>query len=296
MREITVKGHAKINLGLDVTGLREDGYHLVRMIMQSVDVCDTITLTKKPEAGISLSLNVPGLAADSTNLAWRAAELLMQEFSVAEGIDIRLEKRIPMAAGLAGGSADAAAVLRGVNELFSLGLTKEELCARAVRLGADIPFCVMEGTMLSEGIGEILTELPPMPACTILLAKPGIDVPTGGVYRALDALSGYAHPDISGQIRALEAGDLDDLAAKMGNVLELVTVRDHPVIARIREIMMEQGAVGAMMSGSGPTVFGLFAQDEDAQRACSILETEGLASDLFLTVPYQNGGSVHGRR
>ena len=281
-----LKARAKINLSLDVVGRRPDGYHLVRMVMQTVDVCDTLVLQKKDFAGISLACDAPGVPADSRNLAWKAAELLMQEFGVRDGVSILLKKRIPSAAGLAGGSADAACVLKGVNELFGFGLTEEELCRRAVKLGADVPYCIMGGTALSEGIGEVLTKLPPVPDCRILLAKPEDSVPTGQVYHDLDLLESYPHPDVDGQIRAIREGDLDGIVRTMGNVLELVTIPHHPAVAELIQIMERNGAEGARMSGSGPTVFGIFRREEDARMAYEELEKSGLAKDVFLTRPY----------
>ncbi|MGN0363817.1 MAG: 4-(cytidine 5'-diphospho)-2-C-methyl-D-erythritol kinase [Bilifractor sp.] len=287
-----VTARAKINLSLDVTGRRPDGYHLVRMVMQTVDVCDTLILEKKETEGIELYCDTPEIPTDSRNLAWKAADLLMREFHIAEGIRITLQKRIPSAAGLAGGSADAAAVLRGMNRLFALGLSGEALCSRAVHLGADVPYCVMGGTVLSEGIGEVLTKLPPLPDCYIVLAKPEDAVSTKQVYTDLDRLPAFHHPDVDGQVQAIRAGDLKGAVLRMENVLELVTVPEHPATAALLQIIRESGAAGARMSGSGPSVFGIFFKEEDARRAYSELEKCPLAKDIFLTRPCHDPGQL----
>ncbi len=283
---------AKINLSLDVVGKRQDGYHLVRMVMQTVDVCDTLIIKEKDSAGIALACDAPGVPTDSRNLVWKAADLLLQEFRIERGVSILLKKRIPSAAGLAGGSADAACALKGVNELFGLGLSEKELCVRAVGLGADVPYCIMGGTALSEGIGEVLTKLPAVPDCHIVLAKPGDSVPTGEVYQDLDLLRSYPHPDVDGQVRAIREGNLDEIISRMGNVLELVTIPRHPAVAELIQIMERNGAEGARMSGSGPTVFGIFRREKDARLACGELERSGLAKDVFLTRPYPGTGSM----
>ena len=281
-----IQAYAKINLSLDVTGRRPDGYHLVRMIMQSISLHDTLFLERSVRPGIRLQVEGnDSIPCGPENLVWRAAEAMISRCRIPDGVDIRLVKRIPSAAGLAGGSTDAAAGFRGLNELWRAGLSAEELCAMGLTLGADIPFCIRGGTMLSEGIGEVLTELPPLPDCRIVLAKPAFDVPTGGVYRALDALADYPHPDIDGQIRALAKGSLEETAAAMGNVLELVTVPAHPEIAALKEILSGTGAAGVMMSGSGPTVFGLYLREEDAQRTCRILKEKNGTADVFAAVP-----------
>lgn len=289
MRSVVLKARAKINLGLDVVGKREDGYHLVRMVMQSLKLYDRLEMQIVPEGEIRIRSNLSFLPTDSSNLIWKAADMLRQEFQIREGVSVDLDKRIPVAAGMAGGSADAAAVLVGMNRLFRLNLSREDLMARGLKLGADVPFCVMRGTALSEGIGEKLTELPPMPSCKIVVAKPGVSVSTKGTYAALDQLEGWKHPDIDGVIRALEQGSLRDIADCMGNVLELVTAPGCPAIAEIERVLREQGAEGAMMSGSGPTVFGIFREEEKARRACSAVRKSGAARQVYLTEPFQNG-------
>ena len=283
---VTLEARAKINLTLDVTGVRDDGYHLVRMIMQSVKLHDTVSLTAREEPGLTLRTDSPAAPADSSNLMWRAAELLMQKCGISQGLDMELQKRIPVAAGMAGGSTDAAAVFVGMNELFSLGLSREDLMRMALPLGADIPYCIMSGTALSEGIGEILTPLPPMPACTILVARPDIEVSTGSVYRALDARPIARHPDTERALQALREQSLTDLAACMENVLEEVTAAEQPVITEIRACMLDAGAEGARMSGSGPTVFGLYKERSAAEAALEKVRESGLASFVCLTEPF----------
>lgn len=283
MRELKLKARAKINLGLDVLRKREDGYHEVRMIMHTVSLCDHITLSALSGEQIRLITNRAHLPANEGNLAYRAAKLLMDEFHPGRGVEIRLSKHIPIAAGLAGGSSDAAAALVGVNQLFGLHLSKNALMERGVKLGADVPYCILRGTALAEGIGEKLTPLPALPPCHILIAKPKIHVSTKFVYGnlRLDALK--EHPDIDGQIDALKKGDLRALAERMGNVLETVTVPEYPVIARLKEQMMRCGALNAMMSGSGPTVFGIFAQEAQARQAYRALKNSEEARQVFLT-------------
>ena len=282
MREIKLKARAKINLGLDVVRKREDGYHEVRMIMQMINLYDKITLRRITEPGIRVTTNLPYLPVNEDNLVYRAAKLLMDEFQVTEGVEIELQKYIPVAAGMAGGSSDAAAVMVGVNRIFHLGLTKKQLMERGVKIGADVPFCIMRGTALAEGIGEVLTPLPAMPHCSLVIAKPKIHVSTKFVYGNLKAGELKEHPDIDGQVQALREGSLEQLVAKMGNVLETVTVPAYPVIDEIKKTMMKNDAMGAMMSGSGPTVFGVFEREDRAQEVCRLLKKEGAAKQVYL--------------
>ena len=282
MREIKLKARAKINLGLDVVRKREDGYHEVRMIMQMINLYDRITLRRSTEPGIRVTTNLPYLPVNEDNLVYRAAKLLMEEFKVTVGAEIELQKYIPVVAGMAGGSSDAAAVMVGVNRIFHLGLTKKQLMERGVKIGADVPFCIMRGTALAEGIGEVLTPLPAMPHCSLVIAKPKIHVSTKFVYGNLKASELKEHPDIDGQVQALREGSLEQLVAKMGNVLETVTVPAYPVIDEIKRTMLKNDAMGAMMSGSGPTVFGIFEREERAQEVCRLLKKEGAAKQVYL--------------
>ena len=257
-----IKAYAKINLGLDVLGRRPDGYHEVRMIMQTVDLYDTVSL-EKTEGGITLTVTLlgkeeaypAGIVPDNEeNLAYKAAKLIKDTYEIEEGVRIHLQKRIPAAAGMAGGSTDAAAVLRGMNRLFGLKLSPGELERLGVRLGADVPYCVRGGTVLAEGIGEKLTGLRDAPNCVLLIAK-----------------------------KAIEEGSLDGILRCMGNVLQSVTEREYPVIGRLKEQMEAAGAKKALMSGSGPTVFGIFTEEEKARKACETLQAENGAGQIFLT-------------
>lgn len=286
MNVIHIKALAKINLGLDVTGTREDGYHLVRMIMQTIDLFDWVTIRAGRQDGIHLSTNLNFLPTDEHNIAYQAALLLKEDFPQIGGVELRIHKCIPVAAGMAGGSTNAAAVLYGMNKLYQLGLTMKQLMEYGLRLGADVPYCLLRGTALAEGIGEELTRLAPMPDCYILIAKPPVSVSTKLVYQALDALAEPPHPPIDAQIADLENQDLHALAAHMGNVLEHVTVPMHPEITRIKELMTDHGAIGAMMSGSGPTVFGIFAEEGQAYEAKERLRGSNLARQVYVTRPY----------
>ena len=302
IKHLSLKAYGKINLGLDVLRRREDGYYDVRMIMQTVGIFDRVDLIWKEEPGIQVETNLYYLPTNENNLVYKAAKLLMDEFQVQEGLLIRLRKFIPVAAGMAGGSSDAAAVLFGVNKMFRLGLTTEELMQRGVKIGADVPYCILRGTALSEGIGEVLTSLPPVPQCQVLVAKPGINVSTKFVYENLHAndLRPEQHPDIDGMIRAIKAQDLQGIADKLGNVLETVTVKEYPVIQEIKDKMVEFGAIGSLMSGSGPTVFGLFTNPKAAQQAYEELrygESSGLAKQVYLTNFYnQKEENNHGKQ
>lgn len=283
MDRIQLKALGKINLGLDVLGRRPNGYHDVRMVMQTVYLYDQIVIEKTKEPGISLKTNLFYLPVNENNLAYRAAKMLQDEFHLPGGVHISLEKHIPVAAGMAGGSSNAAAVLYGMNRLYQLGLTDQELMDRGVKLGADVPYCIMRGTVLAEGIGEELTPLPAMPKCHVLLAKPPISVSTQRVYEKLDALEVAVHPDIDGILQGLEAGDLKKIAGSMGNVLENVTVTDYPEIERIKDVMKKEGALNAMMSGSGPTVFGIYEDKILARKAAARIREEQLAKQVHVT-------------
>ena len=301
IRHLELKAYGKINLGLDVVRRREDGYHEVRMIMQTVRVYDAIELNRTEEEGIRLSTNLYYLPDNENNLGYRAAKLLMDEFGIRDGVEIKMKKFIPVAAGMAGGSSDAAAVLFGINKMFGLGLSKQELMERGVRLGADVPYCIMRGTALSEGIGEILTPLPPMPQCRVLIAKPSVSVSTKHVYENLNlpSLGAEAHPDIDAMRAAIEKKDLSGVVSQLGNVLETVTIPENPVIQTLKDNMMEMGADGSLMSGSGPTVFGLFTNQTAAQAAYEELRygsSQDLAKQVYLTSFYNRKGHADGEQ
>lgn len=286
--DISLKALAKINLGLDVVRRREDGYHEVRMIMQTIHLYDRLDIKRTQEPGIQIQTNLSFLPVNENNLIYKAAKLLMDEFSITDGVSVKLDKRIPVAAGMAGGSTDAAAMLIGVNRLFSLGLTKRQLMERGVQIGADVPYCIMRGTALAEGIGEELSPLPPMVKCPVLIAKPSISVSTKFVYQNLKLDDTTIHPDIDRLIDDIKAKNLHDIAAHMGNVLETVTIPNYPVIDEIKKHMLSNGAVGAMMSGSGPTVFGLFDDEDTAKKAYKAMRSSHLARQVYLTSVYNN--------
>ena len=288
MKKIRLKAMAKINLGLDVVRKREDGYHEVRMIMQTIRMYDQIELEPTEAPGIRVSTNLNYLPTNEDNLVYKAAKLLMDEFDVKKGLNIGLRKFIPVAAGMAGGSSDAAAVMVGVNRLFHLNLSQKELMERGVKIGADVPYCILRGTALAEGIGEKLTHLPPAPAGYVLIAKPGIHVSTKFVYTNLKANELESHPDIDGQIQAIRSGDLKKVAELCGNVLETVTIPTYPVIEEIKDVMKKGGALNACMSGSGPTVFGLFDDREKAKAVYENLYGGELAKQVYLTTFFNN--------
>ena len=283
MDSIRLKARAKINLGLDVLGKREDGYHEVRMVMQTIGIYDRLILTKIPEEAICITSNLAFLPVNENNLIYKAIKLLKDEYHFPGGVSVDLNKFIPVAAGMAGGSTDAASTMFGVNRLFGLNLSMGKMMELGVRLGADVPYCVMRGTALAEGIGEKLTRITPVPHMWILIAKPQINVSTRLVYEQLDMGGIQKHPDIDGIIRAIEAQDVVRIAQSMGNVLENVTVPLYPVIETIKQDMLSHGAINAMMSGSGPTVFGIFP-DEQTTLACqAFLKKKGDARQVYIT-------------
>ena len=300
---ISRKAYAKVNLGLDIVGRREDGYHLVRMVMQTLDIYDELTFEKIDNPGIRISLTEPSGGSDGSadssvkpgstlslgedNLIYKAASIIAGKTGYKGGIDITLSKNIPIAAGMAGGSSDCAATLIGVNDLLSAGLSEKELMDIGVGLGADVPYCIMGGTALSEGIGEVLTRLSPLPECVFVVAKPGISVSTGEAYGGYDEMFGRGdeiiHPDIDGQVEALKNGDLKGVTDRFLNVLEYVTAANHQEIGRLEDIMKTNGAMNAVMSGSGPTGFGAFDSRDKAEKAAAAIRAEGLAAQLFVT-------------
>ena len=288
MDEIKLKALAKINLGLDVVRRREDGYHEVRMVMQTIHLYDQLLIQKSETPGIQIHSNLSFLPVNENNLVYKAGKLLMDEFDIHTGVSVELNKRIPVAAGMAGGSTDAAAMLYGMNQLFGLKLKRKDLMERGVQIGADVPYCIMRGTTLAEGIGEKLSSLPPMVKCPVLIAKPAVSVSTKFVYQNLKLNEQTPHPDIDALITDIRNSDLDNICADMGNVLETVTIPNYPVIAQIKEQMLKSGAKASMMSGSGPTVFGLFGDEETARRARAEMKASGLAKQVYLTSIYNN--------
>lgn len=282
---VTVEANAKINLTLDILGKRPDGFHEVAMVMQTIGLHDTLVM-EKTERDIELSINVPWLKADEKNLAWRAAELIRQEYGLEGGVCIELTKRIPVAAGLAGGSADAAAVLKGMNDLYGLQLDEEKLCELGARLGSDIPFCIMGGTMLATGRGEVLTRLSDMPETWVVLAKPRISVSTAWAYQNYDEQGAERHPDNEAIKQAIDRGNRKAVAGLLCNVLESVTIKKYDVIAEYKQMMLDKGAMASMMSGSGPTVFGLAKSREQAEAIADVLR-QNTNADVFVTRTFQ---------
>ncbi len=286
MNSIKLKAHAKINLGLDVVRKREDGYHEVRMIMQTIGLYDKLTITRTNNTSIVMNTNLHYLPTDESNLVYKAVSLIRSEFQIEQGVYVNLEKKIPVAAGMAGGSSDAATALYGMNRLFSLNLTKADLMKLGLKLGADVPYCIMRGTALSEGIGEVLTPLPPFPECNVLIVKPGISVSTKYVYENLKLDENTKHPDIDSIIHSIRKKDLYGAVNLFSNVLEIVTEKEYPVIRDIKTKMLELGAVGSLMSGSGPTVFGLFDDIKKAEKAFYQFKISDLGKQVFLTDLY----------
>ena len=286
--KFSLNSNGKINIGLNITGKREDGYHEVRMVMQTIHLYDRVEIKKTRSPHIHVETNLYYLPVNEDNLVYRAAKLMKDEFQIKEGVRIVLQKFIPVAAGLAGGSSDAAAVLVGMNRIFNLGLKQNKLMELGLKIGADVPFCIMRGTALAEGIGEKLTALPPMPKCPVLIAKPAISVSTKAVYEGLKLYDGMEHPDIDGVMEGIQQKDLKGVASHMGNILETVTIPMYPVIEDIKKLMLENGALNAMMSGSGPTVFGLFPNEKEIRRAYEALKQSGLAKNVYTSDIHNN--------
>lgn len=282
MDSYQIKAFAKINLGLDVVRRLENGYHEVKMVMQTVGIYDELTLTRTQE-GITVTTDHEELPTDDNNLIYKAAKIMMEEYHIPSGIHIHLKKNIPVAAGMAGGSTDAAATFKGINRMFDLDCTLEELMRLGVRVGADVPYCVLGGTALAEGIGEKLTSLNPAPDCYVLVVKPDISVSTKEVYEHLDAEGITQHPDIDGMVEAIWEESLQGILDRMGNVLENVTVEKYPVIDLLKRRLRELGALNSLMSGSGPTVFGIFINERIAREAFEQMKAENPQCRVFLT-------------
>lgn len=283
MEKIELKAYGKINLGLDVIRKRPDGYHDLDMIMQMVDVYDDIVITKNKTGKIEVKTDTAVLSNGKDNLAYMAAKMLMDEFKIKDGVNIYINKRIPIAGGMAGGSSDCATTLMGINQLFELGLSKEELMERGVKLGADVPYCVLGGTAIARGIGEVLTPLSAPVDCHVIIAKPPVSVSTAYVYGHIKPLEITKRPDIEAMAQSIKDGDLKKMASLIYNVMEDVTVVEYPIISEIKQVMLDNGALNSIMSGSGPTVFGLFDDKEKAQQCVKTLEEKGLTQQLYLT-------------
>jgi 4-diphosphocytidyl-2-C-methyl-D-erythritol kinase len=266
MMKILEKASAKINLSLDVKHKRDDGYHEVEMVMTMVDLADHLEIHELPEDKIIISSQSGYIPLDEKNLAFQAAKLLKDRYHVRQGVYIHLDKKIPVAAGLAGGSSDAAATLRGLNRMWRLELPDEELQRLGAVLGSDVPFCVTGGTALATGRGELLRAIEAPPPCWIILAKPPINVSTSDIYSKLKAKQIKAHPDTDALLEAIRTKNLGLLCRSMGNVLEEVTLELYPVVLHLKQCMEHLGAEGVLMSGSGPTVFGIVSKEAKAHR------------------------------
>ncbi|QKG83075.1 4-(cytidine 5'-diphospho)-2-C-methyl-D-erythritol kinase [Kroppenstedtia pulmonis] len=263
--DISIKAPAKINLTLDVLHKRADGYHELEMVMTTIDLADRIDLTETT-GGIQLESTSGFVPFDERNLAYQAAVMVKERLGIKKGVHILIHKHIPVAAGLAGGSSDAAATLIGLNRLWNLGLSREELAKWGLELGSDVPFCVLGGTAIARGRGENLTPVPPPPPCWVILAKPSHGVSTAEVFGALKLDQVSHRPNLKGMIQALESKDFDAVCGHLDNVLEDVTIPAYPKVARLKERMAAFGAQGVLMSGSGPTVFGLINRESVAKR------------------------------
>ncbi len=281
-----LNAYAKVNLGLDVLGKRPDGYHEVRMVMQTVRLYDRIIMERNDSGRITLETNLPYLPTNEKNLVYRAIDTIRREYAVPDGVHAVITKHIPVAAGMAGGSSDAAAALVGMNQMFRLHITQNKLLEYGAALGADIPYCIMRGTALSEGIGEILSPLPPIPNCWFLIVKPNFSMSTRFVYEHLTLDASTVHPDIEGMVRAVGDGDLTGITDRMGNVLEQVTREHFPAIKEIKDILKENGALNALMSGSGPTVYGIYTSREKAKRAAGCCQQHPQVRQTVIVRPF----------
>ena len=282
MNKVSLRAYAKINLGLDVLRRLENGYHEVRMVMQSIDLYDKINIYKLKTDEIKITTNLGFLPTGPDNLVYKVAADLKERFNITSGVSIDLYKFIPVSAGLAGGSTDAAAVLKGMNQMFDLKLSTKELMEIGAKYGADIPYCIMSGTALAEGIGEKLTPLNPCPSCYVVIGKPGISVSTKFVYQNLKLTEDMVHPDIDGIISSINAQDIYGVADRLSNVLETVTESAYPIISEIKSTMVKEGALNAIMSGSGPTVFGLFDDLEKANHCKEVIWKNNLTRNTYV--------------
>ena len=292
MKELSVKAYAKVNLALDVLGKRDDGYHNVKMVMQNIGLFDDLTYIYDEEKTdnadgftIGITTDNDNIPTDERNLIYKAIKYIFEKYNIKGSMSVVLKKNIPVEAGMAGGSTDCAASIKAVNELCELGLNIQDMMDIGVKLGADVPYCILAKTAISEGIGEVLTEIKSLPDCHILVAKPPVSVSTGMVYNNLKCDELISHPDVDGMVEALREGNLQDVADKMENVLETVTVKLHPEISDIKKIMISMGALNAIMSGSGPTVFGLYNDEEEAKAAKAYILKKGYTQEVYITKP-----------
>lgn len=283
MDKLQLKAYGKINLALDVLRKREDGYHDLDMIMQMVDVYDDIIIEKNNNKDIVVKTDKAVLSNGKDNLAYMAAKTLMDEFGISQGVVITINKRTPIAGGMAGGSSDCATTMIGINQMFNLGLDKKALMERGVKLGADVPYCILGGTAIARGIGEVLTPLKTPPQCHVIIAKPPVSVSTAFVYGHIRPNQIKKHPDVEKMVEAINNQDLKMLASLLSNVMEEVTIPEYPIIQDIKEVMLENGALNSIMSGSGPTAFGLYDDKESAEKTVELLKEKKLTEQLYLT-------------
>ena len=293
MKSINLKAYGKINLSLDITGRREDGYHLVRMVMQTVDIYDKLYMEKTEDGNISMEINIPFVPCDSSNIVYKAIDLIRKEYNIKEGIHVKLFKAIPVSAGMGGGSADAAAALKGMNRLFSLRMSGAKLREYAARLGADVPYLVDGGTCLAEGIGEILTPIEGIPSCKLIIVKPKASASTKHVYTKYDEAERTYHPDVDGMVEAIKDGDLNKMCSLLGNVLEEVTAGEVAAVNELKSELTAYGAKGVLMSGSGTTVFGIFSEDADTKKIKSeLMKRENVRSVFDSRFVVNKGGKT----
>lgn len=282
MNKFAIKSYAKINLGLDVTGVLDNGYHTVKMIMQNITLYDSLYFEKRNTPKVILRSNIPYLPVNEKNLVYSAIMLFRREMHISNGVYASITKKIPIAAGMAGGSSNAAATLIAMDKLFGTNLPMEKLLEMGLKLGADVPYCLLGGTALAEGIGEKLTPVPAPPRAKVLIVKPDLSLSTQMIYQKLILDEHTVHPDIDAVLAAISRGSLRDMCTVLGNILEDVSIKLHPVIADIKQGMLDLGADGALMSGSGPTVFGLFEDEEKAQKAYEAFREGPYKNNTFL--------------
>ncbi len=282
-KKVKRSAHAKINTILDIKGTYPNGYHILDMIMLSLELHDTVSLSKTDKDVILISTNGGEFKEDKRNLVYKAIDAIKNRFGIKEGVMAEVEKVIPISAGLAGGSADCAAALRGMIELFDINIDDSELYDIGKGLGADVPFCLYRDPARAEGIGEILTSIPDFPFCTVLLVKPSVGIPTPAAFKEYDSLKNVVHPNMDKMLEYMEKGDLKGICASMGNVLEKIAIDKHPIIGSIKEELIAQGAEGALMSGSGSAVFGIFEDEAKAKTAYTYIKEKFGIKEIFLT-------------
>lgn len=286
MKQIKLNARGKINITLDVLRKREDGYHDLSMIMQTVNLCDNLSIKITNSGIIEMTSNYSWLPCDERNLVYKAAALMKEKYNIKEGISLHLDKNIPVTAGMAGGSSDCAATLVGIRNLLKINASDTELMALGKTLGADVPYCILRGTALAEGIGEKLTQLPPFPDSTLLIAKPPINVSTATVFGSLDLSKVDKHPDNKKMIEFIKNKDLQSICDNMCNVLESVTIKNYPIIDTIKKAMINNGAIGSLMSGSGPTVFGFFENYNMALNALKYIRSKHHIREIYITTVF----------